>query len=320
MLGAGATRGATFVGADDPLKPPLDRDFWRILQVSKTGRTESGRLLLTHVRDVYGASLDVGLETVFNNLDAARTFHAAFKVKRGRHMQQPTKLINALNDVVPSLFRETIGPECAYHGALARALQLGDAVISLNDCVIDTELARYGRRSFDPLAGGYGIPVALQGATTWRPAVAGNIPDGKSVQLLKLHGSLNWRSAKRPLHLRREIYKSLPAGVIAPPMTNKPVTDEPFVSIWKEARRAAERVRRLVVIGYSLPQADGLVRTLFSTDLGRNLEEIHLAEPNDEVVQKLVTFFGGFAPKARVFTNSGLRQFALALEPDLPIG
>ena len=86
ILGAGATRGASFVETDQPLQPPVDRDFFRVLQVSSTGRSDHGRRLLSHVRTVYGAALNVGLETVFNNLDAARTFHSAFNVTRGRHI------------------------------------------------------------------------------------------------------------------------------------------------------------------------------------------------------------------------------------------
>src|SRR4051812_36016788 len=93
ILGAGATRGASFVDPDEALHPPLDLDFFRILQVSATGRTDEGRALLRHVRTVYGPSLEVGLETVFNNLDAARTFHTAFRVTSGRHLQQPERLI-----------------------------------------------------------------------------------------------------------------------------------------------------------------------------------------------------------------------------------
>lgn len=320
VLGAGATRGASFAENDAFMRPPLDRDFWRVLQTSRTGRTADGRELLTHVRTVYGASLDVGLETVFNNLDAARTFHAAFKVKRGRHMQQPTKLINALNAVVPGVLGEAISSNCAFHAALARNLQLGDVVISLNyDCVIDRALIDEANGRFDPVRGGYGVRVAEQGSVTWRPATVPRSVrrDAGGIQLLKLHGSLNWRSTRLPMHLRRDPYSPLASGVIAPPLTNKPVTEEPFVSIWKQARRAAERVRRLIVIGYSLPQADGLVRTLFSTDLGPALEEIHIAEPNDEVSSKLITFFGGLAPSAKIFTYGGLRQFARAMDPDL---
>jgi hypothetical protein len=97
-------------------------------------------------------------------------------------------------------------------------------------------------------------------------------------------------------------------------MTNKPVTDEPFSSIWKEARRATTRMRRLIVIGYSMPDADGLVRTLLTTDVSRTLEEVHIADPSDTTVAKLMSFFGRVAPSARIYTFASMRQVGTALE------
>lgn len=96
VLGAGATRGASFVPVDGPVPPPLDYDFFQLLQMSATGRTPEGRALVDHVRTVYGPALDVGLETVFNNLDAAQVFHSTFNIGRGRVLREPKRLIDAL--------------------------------------------------------------------------------------------------------------------------------------------------------------------------------------------------------------------------------
>jgi hypothetical protein len=46
ILGAGATRGASFVAGDALVPPPLDYDFFQVLQMSATGRTLSGRALI----------------------------------------------------------------------------------------------------------------------------------------------------------------------------------------------------------------------------------------------------------------------------------
>jgi len=96
ILGAGATRGASFVDPESPVPPPLDQDFFQVLQMSAAGRTDEGRKLIEHVRTVYGPALSIGLETVFNNLDAARIFHKEFKVTRGRILEEPMRLIDAL--------------------------------------------------------------------------------------------------------------------------------------------------------------------------------------------------------------------------------
>jgi hypothetical protein len=168
ILGAGATRRASFVAGDALVPPPLDYDFFQVLQMSATGRTPSGRALIDHVRTVYGPALNIGLETVFDNLDAARVFHATFKIARGRHLEEPRRLIDALRVVLPELLGETVGDECEFHAALASRLRVGDAVISLNyDCVMDRALADHAGFRFDPERGGYGVPVD-SGADLWR--------------------------------------------------------------------------------------------------------------------------------------------------------
>jgi hypothetical protein len=169
LLGAGATRGASFVATDAAVAPPLDADFFQVLQMSETGRTPEARELLDHVRRVYGPGLEVGLETVFNNLDAARTFHDEFHVGRGRRLQQPGRLIDALRTVLPRLLGESISDSCEYHRALASHLRVGDAVISLNyDCVMDQALSQDAGFRFDP---------DRAAATAWRlnpaPSIGG---------------------------------------------------------------------------------------------------------------------------------------------------
>jgi hypothetical protein len=314
ILGAGATRGASFVATDAAVAPPLDADFFQILQMSDTGRGGEARELIDHVRTVYGPGLTVGLETVFNNLDAARTFHETFRIGRGRHLQRPARLIDALRIVLPGLLGETISGNCDFHKALAERLWVGDVVVSLNyDCVVDVALSQHAGFRFDPERGGYGIEVA-SGSQYWRRAGRGKRAQG-SILLLKLHGSLNWQGPTMPLHLREDPYQPVADGVIAPPLTNKPVTDEPFRTIWTRAREAVRAMRRLVVVGYSLPDADGLVRALLTTDLSNDLEEILLVDPSRDTRTRHIEFFSRVAPQAKVFVFSTTRQFATVLAP-----
>jgi hypothetical protein len=313
VLGAGATRGGSFVAPDAAVLPPLDADFFQVLQMSETGRSGEARELLDHVRTVYGPGLNVGLETVFNNLDAARTFHETFNVGRGRHLQQPARLIDALRTALPGLLGESITAECDFHKALASNLYVGDAVVSLNyDCVMDLALSRHAGFRFDPVRGGYGLEVG-SGAEHWKRAGRGRRAQG-SILLLKLHGSLNWEGPDLPLRLRPDPYHPVADGVIAPPLTNKPVTDEPFRSLWRQARRAVRTMRRLIVIGYSLPDADGLVRALLTTDLGSELEEILIVDPSTLTRTRHIEFFSRVTPNAKVFVFSTVRQFTAVLD------
>jgi len=314
VIGAGATRGASFVSSDGLLPPPLDADFFQVLQMSATGRTAEGRALIEHVRTVYGPSMGVGLETTFNNLDAARVFHHQFNITRGRALQEPKRLMDHLRVVLPQLLGETIHGECDFHRALAARLRVGDAVVSLNyDCVMDMALRAHAGFRFDPDRGGYGAGV-VSGADDWKNSGRGRRPEG-SIRLLKLHGSLNWRrpSSSHELRLRPDPYQEVAEGVIAPPLTNKPVTEEPFRTIWRAARAQVGRMRRLILIGYSMPDADGLVRSLFASDLSPLLEDFFVIDPSPEIREKHIGFFTRIAPQARVYPFSSCRQFAAAL-------
>lgn len=313
ILGAGATRGASFVESEAAVPPPLDQDFFQVLQMSASGRSDEGRKLIEHVRTVYGPALTVGLETVFNNLDAARTFHEKFKVTSGRLLEEPKRLIDALRIVLPELLGESITGQCSTHAALAGRLSVNDAVISLNyDCVMDDALRNHAGFRFDPQRGGYGLPVA-KGANVWRRQGKGKRAQG-SIQLLKLHGSLNWRGPAIPLRLRAKPYRPVANGVIAPPLTNKPVTNPPLSEIWRKARTIVGTMRRLVIVGYSMPSADGLVRTLLATDLSEYLEDIVLVDPSEGTRVRHVDFFGRIAPKAKVIALRSMRQFETVLE------
>lgn len=312
ILGAGATRGASFVEPESAVPPPLDQDFFQILQMSAAGRTDDGRKLIDHVRTLYGPALNVGLETVFNNLDAARIFHQEFKVTRGRILEEPKRLIDALRTVLPELLGESISGSCSTHAAIASRLSARDVVVSLNyDCVMDDALRCHAGFRFDPGRGGYGVDVA-DGADDWRRHGKGRRAQG-SIQLLKLHGSLNWRGPFVPLRLRAEPYKPVANGVIAPPLTNKPVTDPPLSEIWRKARTIVGSMRRLVIVGYSMPAADGLVRTLLATDLSANLEDVVLVDPSETTLVRHVDFFGRVSPKAKIITLRSLKQFGSVL-------
>ena len=81
LLGAGASRGASFVDARFNL-PPLDGDFFG--QLSRLPASESARDLLQFVRDEYGNEVGVSMEKFFSEADYTTRFHDALRVDRGR--------------------------------------------------------------------------------------------------------------------------------------------------------------------------------------------------------------------------------------------
>jgi hypothetical protein len=252
------------------------------------------------------------METVFTNLEAASGFHRDVKIDPGPVIKWPAQLIDQFRTVLPGLLDETVGAQtCEFHDALARGLFTADVVVSLNyDCVIDYALCGHAGQRFAAARGAYGVAIGT-GANSWKGTGPGN--SSRSIKLLKLHGSLNWDQAATPLNLRSAIYGKLAANVIQPPLANKPVAQAPFQSVWREARREARAAKRLVLIGYSMPVADGFVRTMMSNDLSPTLHEVVLVEPDESTRDRHIEFFTRIAGRARVFAFSTFEEFATAL-------
>jgi hypothetical protein len=72
-------------------------------------------------------------------------------------------------------------------------------------------------------------------------------------------------------------------------------------------------MRRLLIIGYSMPDGDGLVRTLLATDLSPDLEDIIIVDPSEAIQEKHVGLFTRVAPQARVISLKTFGQLAALL-------
>lgn len=307
LLGAGATRGASFVDATTKYKPPLDIDYFKLLAVSPAGRSPQARALLNYVRENYSATMAVSMEAVFVELQGAADFYRAFKIDRGRIMGRPQRTIDHFYRVLPRMMRWCITDDCAHHARLAKALRPKDAIISLNyDCVMDSALRDHAGRRWDPSVG-YGLKI-VRGAEAWRdwgPGRTASTP----IRLLKLHGSLNWRSQTSLLSTRSPYERATAKGVVVPPLGRKPVTERPFRSVWEQARVRIRSARRLVVIGYSLPPADYLVRALLRADLDPSrIAELVVVDPSAAVPERFIQLLRR-TPR-RVMTFASLREFA----------
>ena len=307
LLGAGATRGASFVDETTKYKPPLDIDYFKLLAVSPAGRSAQARALLNYVRENYSATMDVAMEAVFVELQGAAEFYRDFKIDRGRLMGRPQRTIEHFYRVLPRMMRWCITGECEHHARLAGALRPKDAVISLNyDCLIDSALRDHAGRRWDPSIG-YGLKIT-RGADAWRrwgPGRTATTP----IRLLKLHGSLNWRSQTSLLAATNPYARATAKGVVVPPLGRKPVAARPFRDVWEQARVRIRSARRLLVIGYSLPPADYLVRALLKADLNPDrITELVVVDPVAQIADRFIQLLRS-TPR-RVMTFASLREFA----------
>lgn len=130
-------------------------------------------------------------------------------------------------------------------------------------------------------ASGYGVDAGDE-FEAWRVHTGtGRLPV-RPLQLLKLHGSLNWEvSDAGDLALLADEYsaRSEDQLCIVPPLWQKSFDAEPFHDIWLTARERLTTTKALLVIGYSLPLTDVYTQALLRIDV-QKLDYLLIANPD----------------------------------------
>ncbi len=284
VLGAGATRGASFVHAAKGALPPLDGDFFT--QAQRLSAAKPQALLTRLIEDVvgtFGSNFALTMEGYLTRLEQMAHVLDDYRF-RGRPpaTNQYRRMRDDFLQVLAALLDESIGrhPTCDYHIRLVQAISSQDTILSLNyDWLMDQTLKTHGQGIWNPREA-YGVPVYVAGSRGtgtryWACSDAHGQPQypGQSVHLLKLHGSMNWfpvppeRDPPR-LELRRRWWhqKGKLQFEIAPPEWNKPTRSGVYVPIWRRARQALQNPKALIFIGYSLPETDLPVQALLTVE------------------------------------------------------
>lgn len=308
VLGAGATRGAEFVGQIDSSEclPPLNADFFTQLQrVSSPKHQQVIDEVIEDVKKLFGANFKVTLEEYFSLLQALIEGRKTFLKGRGRTLQitwlqsAKTRLINALAAVLEEsadVTRASSGARnkpCKYHADLVAALKPPDTLISFNyDCVIDFAL-RESHRGVWSAEYGYGFsPVSKIDEKSARIWSSANAPtrQNETIRLLKLHGSLNWKplpsTEEEKIFFRQMTYKQKGQKLfhIIPPESIKNIDDAPMDKLWEKAASAVRSAQTLTIIGFSFPQTDQAVEALFRISLAESisLKKLIIVNPSEE--------------------------------------
>jgi hypothetical protein len=303
VLGAGATRGAEFVARHNPIcTPPLNADFFTQLQRIQTQKHQSAvDGVLKDVLRIYGPNYQVTLEQYVTQLESMADMleilpvaSPAFSAEGVDDMRK--RLLVALSAVLEESADVTKNTSlakkepCSYHARIADQLKAKDTIITFNyDCVIDDALRRVagGRWSAQ-----YGYcfpnPGRVRGFEPWD---ADDAPGehNASINLLKLHGSLNWRplptNDSDEIRLRERPYKQ--AGdkefELVPPENSKRLSDRPVLKhLWGNAERALRRAGVLALIGFSFTPTDLHVDSLFRLAMTSNkrLKRVVIVNPS----------------------------------------
>ncbi len=328
ILGAGATRGASFVTDSKGALPPLDSDFFT--QAQRLSTAKPRELVTELIKDVvgtFGSNFTFTMEGYLTRLEQLSHVLDDYRF-RGRPPTNKYRRMRAdFLQVVAALLDEAIGrdPKCDYHARLVGVLSSGDAVLSLNyDWLIDHALKTHGSGKWDPRTG-YGVPMYVKGTRGagtryWACVDENGQPKyaEKSVLLLKLHGSMNWfpvppdRNPPR-LALRKRWWHQNGnlKFEIAPPEWNKPTRSGVYVPVWRRAREILRDAKGLVFIGYSLPETDLPVQALLT--VGRNpkpLELLVTVNPDQEARHRIrAVLQRRLGDKTRVLSFEKLEDF-----------
>jgi len=309
ILGAGATKGASFVKKGlAQIVPPIDDSFFSELQRIRTPLLQPLiSQVLEDIANLFTPGACPSLERVFTTLEhALRIFDVTTKGDLSDRDLRKIRL--RLFEAIAAAFGASlVGAdgkrlECTYHSDLVKVLQPGDRILSFNyDCVIDDALAKHGSGKWDPRRG-YGL--AASNAMPWTPR-GRSVDDG--IRLYKLHGSLHFRlrnSLRDSIALRSNPYASVGKVKLAmiPPEWNKDIDQATFSRLWKKASGALRRAQTIVVAGYSFPKTDLLAETLFRVSVSPGqLTSLIIANPDSDSQNRARSIFArGLNARTRV--------------------
>jgi hypothetical protein len=338
VLGAGATRGASFV--DDPQKrsiclPPLDGDFFTQLQrVANLKHKDIIDGVLKDVVELFGHNFRVTLETVFTTIEHTLRMVNATKVTAGWKSDELEAKRVRLKQAIAAVLEESlttsinqgkkqgrVNRECDHHKAIIDGLKETDAIISFNyDCLIDHMLKKCGSGKWNARYG-YGLPMPkgkgshIEGEEPWTPDGITKFEKDKTIRLLKLHGSIHFSAESKGRFTLKERpytqYGNLQFEII-PPEWNKHFDEGVFRKLWGIARDEIHKATTIIVVGYSFPATDLHTSALFRVGVNEGkLKRVVIVNPDAEARRRTRDVLRrGFSPDTRVLVFDRLSDFA----------
>lgn len=141
--------------------------------------------------------------------------------------------------------------------------------------------------------------------------------DSNRVEVLKLHGSLNWSrtSASNSYSIHKsydELQNKNLTPELIPPTWRKLFTGQ-LRQVWDRSLKSIENATRIVVIGFSMPETDSHFKYLIAAGLQNNisLREIVFVNPDKELIEKRANLlFGEITKQSSVeIIGCGLSDF-----------
>ena len=331
LVGAGASVAEAPVRSSRGQRPPLDSTFFLLCKLARLRGRHSVR---HYMQERYGIDPFVGqrsMEEVFNYI-----YGDAFSPSADESsFDVYADLVRMYQEAIARTTNKLSGTSPRGVGGLLKHLWAtkGEREISFvtfnQDLLIERAIdnvAHHGRYDGMPwdVRQCYGIRMSryLGGGGPFFQATT----PGKSISVLKLHGSLNWvykvRSGEDPrnyiravpqrfhcvtdvavtTHYRfKERSRTMPViPFVVPPIYEKSTQyQEAIDPIWRRAEKTLMDADRLIIFGYSFPSADfaakRLLRRAFHSN--RQLDEVAVIDPASAVPHRI----GDLLPDASVF-------------------
>ncbi len=308
VIGAGATRGAS-TSRRRVVRPPLNNDFFTQLQrVEAEKHRDLVDEVISDVTQLFGSNFSLTMEDYFSQLASIERMNEltgrAPRRFNGRTVAEMRKSLRgglaAVLEASTDVSKKGTAP-CAYHGVLVEHLNPRDTVISFNyDCVMDHALRRCASTKWSALYGyGFDRPRrTVTGDEYWSAARPPRSSAG-SVNLLKLHGSLNWQfvvqEERTTVRLKQRLYQQhgIPRFEIIPPEAAKDLTQAFFPTLWSRAEAAIRNAKQVSLIGFSFTPTDQHVEALFRLALAdsRRLKALDIANPSRQHRERIRAVF-----------------------------
>ena len=165
VLGAGATRGAEFVGKRSSTLHPLDSDFF--MQAQRLSNKKPEQLvknLITNTVNLFGKNFSLTMEGFLTRLEHLSNVFEDYK-HVGRPSDNPCPdMRTQFLQVLAAVLDEAIGrePKCQFHKRLVECLKPKDTILSFDyDWLIDYTLKTQRNKKWNPRKA-YGVRIYTQ--------------------------------------------------------------------------------------------------------------------------------------------------------------
>lgn len=309
VLGAGASRGAS-TSSGKLCQPPLNADFFTQLQrIVSPKHLDKVTSVVDDIVKLFGPNFNLTMEEYFTQLESMATMSRIaptgdrsfspkeIREKRDRLMAALAAVLEESTDV-----SRRNSEVCEHHAAIIGRLEPQDTIITFNyDCVVDHALRQSAGGKWSAKYGYcFPNPSRVAGHEHWS---ADNPPIGsnKTINLLKLHGSLNWQlptgdqADGDPIKLKQRLYQQngTPRFTIIPPEFVKNIGADPnFETLWRNAERAIRGAEVVALVGFSYTPTDLHVESLFRIALAKsNLKRLIIANPSQADRRRIRSVF-----------------------------